>query len=129
MSQDNSSGREDELMDESILTSVKLALGIGEDYEFFDQQLILYITTAIAALIQTGVGTEGFTISDSSATWSDLLGEKMAALEYSKTYVILRVRLLFDPPQSSGALEALKESLREFEWRGYIECDPPVSEE
>ena len=129
MSQDNSSGREDELMDESILTSVKLALGIGEDYEFFDQQLILYINTAIAALIQTGVGTEGFTISDSSATWSDLLGEKMAALEYSKTYVILRVRLLFDPPQSSGALEALKESLREFEWRGYIECDPPVSEE
>ena len=116
-------------MDESILTSVKLALGIGEDYEFFDQQLILYINTAIAVLIQTGVGTEGFTISDSSATWSDLLGEKMAALEYSKTYVILRVRLLFDPPQSSGALEALKESLREFEWRGYIECDPPVSEE
>lgn len=116
-------------MDESILNSVKLALGITEDYEFFDQQLILYINTAIAALIQTGVGTEGFTIADSSATWSDLLGEKMAALEYSKTYVILRVRLLFDPPQSSGALEALKETLREFEWRGYIECDPPVDNE
>lgn len=113
-------------MDESILTSVKLALGIGEDYEFFDQQLILYINTAIAVLIQTGVGEPGFTISDGSAVWSDLLGEKMDALEYSKSYIILRVRLLFDPPQSSGALEALKETLREFEWRGYIECDPPV---
>ena len=111
-------------MDESILNSVKLALGIGEDYEYFDQQLILYINTAIAALIQTGVGEQGFTISDSGAVWSDLLGDKMAALEYSKTYVILRVRLLFDPPQSSGAVDAIKEALREFEWRGYIECDP-----
>lgn len=115
-------------MDESILTSVKLALGIGADYPFFDEQLILYINTAIAALIQTGVGTEGFSITGDGEHWSDLLGEKMAALEYSKTYVILRVRLLFDPPQSSGALEALKETLREFEWRGYIECDPAVEQ-
>lgn len=114
---------------ESILTSVKLALGIGADYPFFDDQLILYINTAIAALIQTGVGTEGFSITGDGEHWSDLLGEKMAALEYSKTYVILRVRLLFDPPQSSGALEALKETLREFEWRGYIECDPPLETE
>ncbi len=111
-------------MDESILNSVKLALGIGEDYEYFDQQLILYINTAIAVLIQTGVGEEGFVITGESETWSDLLGSKMAALEYSKSYIILRVRLLFDPPQSSGAMEALKETLREFEWRGYVECDP-----
>lgn len=113
-------------MDESILDSVKLALGITADYPYFDEQLILYINTAIAVLIQTGVGTEGFTISDRTAQWSDLLGDKMAALEYSKTYIILRVRLLFDPPQSSGATEAIKETLRELEWRGYVECDPPV---
>lgn len=115
-------------MDESILDSVKLALGITADYPYFDEQLILYINTAIAVLIQTGVGAEGFTISNNSAKWSDLLGDKMAALEYSKTYIILRVRLLFDPPQSSGAMEALKETLRELEWRGYVECDPPLGD-
>lgn len=115
-------------MDESILNSVKLALGIGKDYPFFDEQLILYINTAIAVLIQTGVGEPGFTITSDGEKWSDLLGEKMAALEYSKSYIILRVRLLFDPPQSSGALEALKETLRELEWRGYVECDPPIEQ-
>ena len=111
-------------MDESILNSVKLALGISPEYPYFDDQLILYVNSAIATLIQTGVGAEGFAISGSSNLWSELLGDKIAALEYSKTYIIMRVRLMFDPPQSSGALEALKETIREFEWRGYVECDP-----
>lgn len=111
-------------MDESILNSIKLALGITTDYNAFDSQLILYINTALAVLVQTGVGTEGFTISGASSKWSDFLGEKMSALEYSKTYVIMRVRMMFDPPQSSGALEAMKEMIREYEWRGYVECDP-----
>ena len=113
-----------DLMDESILNSVKKALGIVETYDSFDDQIILYINTALAVLVQTGVGTEGFAISGSQATWSDFLGDKMRALEYSKTYVILRVRLMFDPPQSSSAVEQMKAMIAEFEWRGYIECDP-----
>ena len=113
-------------MDESILNSVKLALGVPEDYDAFDNQLILYINSALAATVQTGVGTENFTISSSTAKWSDFLGDKMAALSYTKSLVILRVKLLFDPPQSSGAVNAINEQIREFEWRGYIECDPPL---
>lgn len=109
-------------MSESILTSVKLALGITEEYEQFDPQLILYINTALATLVQTGVGVSNFKIADKSAVWSDFLGEKEAALEFSKTYVITKIRLMFDPPQSSGALQALKELAAEYEWRGYIEC-------
>ena len=110
-------------MDESILTSVKLALGITEDYEAFDPQLILYINATLATLNQTGVGTEGFRIKDATSTWSEFLGEDMATLEYSKVYVITKVRLIFDPPQSSGALQALKDLAAEYEWRGYIQCD------
>lgn len=109
-------------MSESILTSVKLALGITEEYEQFDPQLVLYINTALATLVQTGVGKKNFKIVDKSASWSDFLGEIEAALEFSKTYVITKVRLMFDPPQSSGALQALKELAAEYEWRGYIEC-------
>ena len=110
-------------MDESILTSVKLALGITSDYTAFDNQLILYINSALAVLAQTGVGEPGFTISGDSSKWSDFLGEKMTVLEYSKTYVIMRVRMMFDPPQSSGAIDALKSMIAEYEWRGYVECD------
>ena len=116
-------------MDESILNSVKLALGIAVDYPYFDEQLILYINTALAVLNQTGVGTDGFRITGASESWSGLLGDKMSALEDSKTYIIMRVRLLFDPPQSSGAVDAIKETIRELEWRGYVECDPDVTEE
>lgn len=113
-------------MDESILTSVKLALGITEDYTAFDSQLILYINSVLGILAQTGVGSDGFTISDKNAVWSDFLGDKLSSLEYSKSYLILRVRLLFDPPQSSGAIQAMNEMIREFEWRGYVECDSPI---
>ncbi len=116
-------------MDESILNSVKLALGVPADYNAFDNQLILYINSALAATVQTGVGAENFTISGSTAKWSDFLGDKMSALSYTKSLVILRVKLLFDPPQSSGAVNAINEQIREFEWRGYIECDPPLADE
>lgn len=112
-------------MDESILTSVKLALGIMADYQYFDSQLILYINAALAVLAQTGVGTDGFTIQNANETWADFLGEKEAALSYSKAYVVMKVRLMFDPPQSSAAMEALKEMITEYEWRGFVECDPP----
>ena len=115
-------------MGESILTSVKLGLGIAEDYPFFDTQIILYINTVLAVLAQTGVGTEGFVITGPSEIWSDFLGDKENVLEYSKSYVILKVKMLFDPPQSSAAMEALKELSAEFEWRGFVECDPVPEE-
>ena len=116
------------VMDESILLSVKKGLGITPDYPFFDDQLILYINAALAVLVQTGVGTAGFSITGADSKWSDFLGEKMQALEYSKAYTIMKVRLMFDPPQNSGALNALKELVAEYEWRGYIECDELVIE-
>ena len=86
-------------MDESILESVKKALGIMPDYQYFDDQLILYINAALAVLVQTGVGTAGFVITGPESKWSDFLGEKMTALEYSKVYVSMKVRLMFDHPR------------------------------
>lgn len=115
-------------MDESILTSVKLALGITADYQPFDAQLILYINTALATLVQTGVGTSGFKIQSAASKWSDFIGtatDSEEVVEFAKVYVITKVRLMFDPPQSSGAQTALKELAAEYEWRGYIQCDGP----
>lgn len=115
-------------MNESILTSIKKLLGIAEEYTHFDQDLIIYINTYLRRLYQVGVGVNGFYISDSSAMWNDFLGENPEKYEQAKTYVYLRVRQLFDPPQSGAANEAIKENIRELEWLLFVEADPPLSE-
>ena len=102
---------------DSILQSIKKLLGPAEDYSHFDADIILHINSAFAALHQLGVGPEeGFTIQDAGATWQDYLGDEKR-LELVKTYVYLKVRLLFDPPTMGSVMEAAKEALRETEWR------------
>lgn len=108
---------------ESILTSVKKLLGITEKYTQFDLDLIIHINSAFMELTQLGVRpTTGFHISDSSATWSDYLGES-PNLEAVKSYVYLRVRLLFDPPSSSAVMENMKQMLNEYAWRLNVEAE------
>jgi hypothetical protein len=104
-------------MSDSILTSTKKVLGLDESYTAFDVDIIMHINTALMALAQLGVGPEeGLGIVDETTLWGRLtLGDNM--LNPVKTYVYLRVRLLFDPPTSSFLLKAQEEQLREWEWR------------
>lgn len=109
---------------ESILTSIKKLLGITEDYEHFDGELSIHINSVFAILNQLGVGPEsGFTISDKSAVWSDFWGDDKT-LEFVKSFVYLKVRLLFDPPQSSAVIEAFNRQASELEWRILVAADP-----
>lgn len=109
---------------ESILTSIKKMLGISKEYTHFDEDLIMHINAALAVLGQLGVGpSEGFSITDKSAVWSDFVPD-LSKLQFIKTYVYQKVKLLFDPPQSSAAIQALNESIREFEWRINVQVDP-----
>lgn len=102
---------------ESILVSVKKLLGITEEQTAFDTDIIIGINTTLNALTQIGVGPEdGFTISDSSALWSDFINDDRK-LELVKTYVYLKTRLIFDPPQSSSVMDAINKTLQEVEWR------------
>ena len=104
-------------MEESILTSVKLYLGLTEDYTPFDQQIMMSINTALNALTQLGIGPrEGFTIHDASTVWSDWYGDDKR-MEAAKLAVSIRVRLLFDPPASSTMEETLIAQKDEIEWR------------
>lgn len=114
-------------MNESILTSIKKLLGIPEEYEAFDQDLIIHINTMLTRLYQVGVGVPNFSIIDKSATWDQFLIDE-SKFQQAKTYVYLRVRLLFDPPQSGAANEAFKETLRELEWLLFVDADPPLSD-
>lgn len=102
---------------DSILTSVKKLLGITEDYEHFDPDIILHINSVFSILTQLGIGpAEGFTISSKEEVWSDYTQDEKA-LEMVKSYVFQKVRLLFDPPVSSVLMEAVKNSIAELEWR------------
>ena len=104
-------------MDESILTSIKKLLGIPEDYEHFDQDIIIHINSVFMILNQLGVGpTEEFTITDKTAVWSDFISDNKK-FESVKTYVYMKVRLLFDPPLSSAVMDCINKVINEMEWR------------
>lgn len=103
---------------DSILTSVKKTLGIVEEYEHFDADIIMHINTAFMVLTQIGVGPEnGFSIVDKSDVWSDFITEDDRCYESVKTYMGLKVRLIFDPPTNSVVLGCMEKTLKELEWR------------
>lgn len=115
--EENNVNENEEVVDSknSILTSIKKLLGITESCTDFDTDIIIHINTVLMTLNQLGVGTEGFQIEDKNAVWSEFIDpNKLAA---TKSYVHLRVKLLFDPPLNSAIIEAIKESIRELEWR------------
>lgn len=102
---------------ESILTSIKLLLGIKEEYEYFDDQLIMHINSVFFILTQLGVGpSEGFSIEDKFATWNEFLPDEQN-LEAVKSYVHLKVKLLFDPPMSTAVTESINRLIGELEFR------------
>jgi len=101
----------------SILDSVKKVLGLGTDYDVFDEEVILHINSVLATLTQLGVGPEeGFYITDRATTWENYLGND-PNFNSVKSYLSLSVRLIFDPPQNSNITSAMKEQIKEFEWR------------
>lgn len=102
---------------ESILTSIKLLLGIPEDDTYFDPHIIMLINDALFTLERIGVGpSTGFSIEDDGAEWTDFIGNDKR-LESVKTYVYLSTKLVFDPPSSSTVLDAFNKKKSELEWR------------
>ena len=102
---------------DSILTSVKKIIGISEEDESFDTDLIIHINSVLMILNQLGVGPEdGFLITDKSAVWTDVIGNNKL-IEAVKTFVGLKVRLIFDPPTSSAVLDSINKTISELEWR------------
>jgi hypothetical protein len=102
----------------SILNSIKKLLGISEDYESFDADIIMHINSVFMILNQLGVGpSECFMITDKTATWDDFLPNDEVKAEAVKSYMYLKVRLMFDPPLSSVVMECMNRTINELEWR------------
>jgi hypothetical protein len=118
-------------VNDSILTSTKQALGLAEDYTAFDPDVIMHINSVFSTLNQLGIGPDlGFMIEDKEALWATFLGSD-PRLNNVKTYVYLRVRMLFDPPQTGFHTTAMQEQIKELEWRINVQREdekwiPPV---
>lgn len=104
-------------MEDSILTSTKKILGLDEDYEAFDLDVITHINAAFSILSQLGVGpVNGFMIDDKSYFWEDFVVPQNI-LTLVRTYILLKVRMLFDPPTTSFLISAMTDQIKEYEWR------------
>ena len=110
-------------MNESILTSIKKLLGMTADYTHFDTDIIIHINAVFMTLHQLGVGPEeGFKIEDNTTVWEDYI-EEDDNLEAVKTYIYLKVKLVFDPPLNSAVMEANKQMIQELEWRLNVQAE------
>ena len=110
-------------MDDSILDSIKKILGMPPAYDAFDTDLVIHINSVFGILAQLGVGPEGgFSISDNTTLWKAYLGDSKD-LEMVKSYIALKVRLIFDPPTTGAVMDAMKEQIREYEWRLNVQAD------
>lgn len=104
---------------DSILKSIKKMLNVHEDDHSFDHDIITLINSTFVTLNQIGVGpTKGFMITDASETWDEFISDvDDIAINSVKTYIYLKVRLVFDPPASSSVMEAINKNINELEWR------------
>ena len=110
---------------DSILNSVKNMLGIESDDKSFDTELILHINSVLGLCFQLGVGPkdEPFVIEDEEASWSDFVPDDQ--IVSVKTYVFIKVKLIFDPPSSSFVLSSYQDLAIEFEWRCNVDAVTP----
>lgn len=109
-------------MDDSILVVIKQMLGIEDDYDAFDTDVIIAINSALFSLMQIGVVPAGSIVNDETLTWSDIL-RNADDLEGVKMYVYLKARIVFDPPSTSAVLDALHKQMNELEWRLLIQVE------
>ena len=111
-------------MEDSILLCTKKYLGIADEDTGFDLDILMSINSVFGILTQLGVGPkEGFAISDDSATWSTYLDNNVL-LEMVKTYMYLKVRMIFDTPTSGSMNSAHEQLISELEWRINVMVDP-----
>lgn len=118
---------QDTELEESILTSIKKLLGIASDNDAFDLDIIFHINTVFANLAQMGVGPKdesgeniGFKIISDEEVWGDFTEDNIL-IENVKTYVYIKVKLIFDPPQTGPLLNAYEAQAKELEWRLYTQ--------
>lgn len=106
-----------DILDDSILITIKKMLGIDSADPAFDTDILVHINTYLAVLEQMGIGNDGFAITGSNETWSEFLGREHYWFNEAKTYLYLRVRQVFDPPTGNILSQAVQSNIDELGWR------------
>lgn len=108
---------------DSILKTIRQMLGPDVAYDAYDTDLLIHINSSLMVLMQLGIGPEhGFVVHGDSETWADFIGV-FKDLESVKTYIYLKVKILFDPPGNSFVLDAYKKQADELEWRLNVQVE------
>lgn len=115
------------VLEENILSSIKKLLGLNDGVTVFDTDIVIHINTVFANLTQMGVGPQndegkniGFKISTGNEVWGDFTANDIL-IENVKTYVYIKVKMVFDPPTSSALIDAYNAQAKELEWRLYTQ--------
>lgn len=115
------------VLEENILSSIKKLLGLNDGVTVFDTDIVIHINTVFANLTQMGVGPQddegkniGFKISTGNEVWGDFTANDVL-IENVKTYVYIKVKMVFDPPTSSALIDAYNAQAKELEWRLYTQ--------
>jgi hypothetical protein len=104
-------------MDDGILASIKKSLGLAPEYTAFDADIVMHINSVLSILTQVGIGPDnGFAIQGYDEQWSDFIGDSLK-LQMVKSYVSMKVRLMFDPPTTGTLTDAINKQISELEWR------------
>ena len=108
---------------DSILTSIKKLMGLTEEYDAFDQDILILINSVLFELEQIGVkAKDGFSLTDKTVVWSDYSDDDRL-LNVLKPYIYMKTKVTFDPPTSSGALDSMNRIIDRFEWRINLYAD------
>ena len=112
-----------DILNESILGTIRTMLGPSEDYTHFDPEIVPHINAAFNRLKQLGVGPEeGFYITGADETWSEFFGDGLV-VPMTISYIFFKVKLSFDPPSSSSAAEAYNKMISEYEWCANVDAE------
>lgn len=117
-------------MAESILQTIKRMIGPSVLSNEFDTDLVVHINSVLFDLNELGVGPkQGFVITGETETWGDFIGEETTNLEAIKSFIFLKVKMMFDPPTVGGVINAYEKLIKEYEWRINVMVDPGLTKE
>lgn len=106
----------------SILDDVKHMLGLLPADHAFDSDITMHINSVFSTLTQLGVGPfDGYMITDDSNDWDEFVDNPQ--INSVKSYMFLRVKLLFDPPQVGFVIASMDRQIEQLEWRLLVASD------
>ena len=119
------------ILEENILQSIKHLLGIQNEVDVFDKDIALHINTVFSHLYQIGVIQEpGFMLTSGKEKWMDFFlatesnggnDVDIKKIQNVKTFVYIKVKLIFDPPTNASILKAFESQAKEIEYRLYTQ--------